>query len=51
MSWWQSGTLGSLVAIGWILTGRILISQSKTIGGLRERVAWLEAKVNGRDRP
>jgi hypothetical protein len=47
VSWWEVATLGGLVVIGWVLTGRVLITQSRMFGELRERVAFLEARVNG----
>lgn len=47
MSWWEVAPLGGLVVIGWVLTGRVLITQSRMLSELRERVAWLESKVNG----
>jgi hypothetical protein len=39
--------IGGLVVIGWVLTARMLLGHGKLIGELRERVAFLEAKVNG----
>lgn len=50
MSGWEAVISGSLVVLGWIITGRVLLSQSRAISELRERVTWCEAKINGRDR-
>jgi uncharacterized integral membrane protein len=47
MSWWTTTVPAGIVAIGWILTGRILVAQNRRINTLREQVAFLEAKVNG----
>jgi hypothetical protein len=46
MSWAAVGA-GGLILIGWVLTARVLLTQSKELGELRERIAFLEAKVNG----
>lgn len=45
----QIGT-GGLIVIGWILTARTLLSQSKLISELRERVAKVEARLNDKGR-
>jgi hypothetical protein len=48
MSWsLVTSGIGGVVVIGWVLTARALFGHAKTIGELRERIAFLEAKVNG----
>jgi hypothetical protein len=45
VTWWAS--LSGVIVIGWVLTARMLLAHGRTISELRERVTWLEAKVNG----
>jgi hypothetical protein len=47
VSWWAASIPGGLIAIGWVLTGRILVAQSKALTEVRERVARLEGRLNG----
>jgi hypothetical protein len=39
--------VGGVIVLGWVLTARALFGHAKVIGELRERVAFLEARVNG----
>lgn len=48
MSWWAASVPGGLIVIGWVLTARTLMKYSTTINDLRERITYLEAKVNGK---
>lgn len=45
MTWWAS--LGGLVVIGWVLCARAIMRHAVLLSELRERIAFLEAKVNG----
>jgi hypothetical protein len=47
MSWWNVAIPGGFIAIGWVLTGRAILSLSRQITALKERISFLEAKVNG----
>jgi hypothetical protein len=44
---WVAATGGGLVVIAWVLTARAIAAQAKAINRLTERIAFLEAKVNG----
>jgi cell division protein FtsB len=47
MNWWATAVPGGLVVVGWVLVARAIAAQARAINGLTERVAFLEAKVNG----
>lgn len=48
MNWADIIVPGGAVVIGWIITARTMIILMQRVGELRERVAFLEAKVNGK---
>jgi hypothetical protein len=39
---------GAGVVASWVIIAWLLWDQAKKIGSLRERVAWLEARANGK---
>lgn len=39
---------GGLIVLSWVVTARVLMTLSQRLGELRERVSFLEAKVNGK---